>query len=158
MTTVLDRIEERDPIAAPALELPALVALKRLLQSNEAGEIQLVGPAGEVIAVPPSLLRVLRRAVAILARDMVVRIEDIPKSLTLSWASELLHVPQHYLIGLLDAGEIASTGVGLDRRVAFADLMAYKRTRDARRVKSLDSMTWNFRQRMKPRARKNSSS
>jgi len=47
-------------------------------------------------------------------------------------AATLLDVSTSYLISLLDAGKIPFVQVGVDQRLLFSDLMAYK-TRYSRR-------------------------
>jgi len=62
------------------------------------------------------------------------------ESISTKEASRLLDVPEQYLIGLLECGEIPSHMDGAERRVPMRDLLAYKTLRDLNRRRILDSM------------------
>lgn len=95
---------------------------------------RLTGANGEEALVPPSLLRVLRQLTDHLAHDEAVTITPHSRDLTTTEAASLLHVSRPYLVErLLDTGAIPYTKTGSHRRIALADLMAYKQRRDTER-------------------------
>src|SRR5581483_1603045 len=71
--------------------------------------------------------------------------EAVPASdspeLTLNAAADLLNVDRRYLIELLDAGQLSSSGKGARRHVRRDDLLAYKEKRDAARRAALQELT-----------------
>ncbi|SNT45671.1 DNA binding domain-containing protein, excisionase family [Asanoa hainanensis] len=128
-------------IAATALQLseaasrkgsPEHASLKSflaLLTQVEGDEVRLVaGDAGSV-AVPGLLVDLLRQVGAVLDRGDGVVVSEIARELTTSESARLLGVSRPTLISLLDKGEIPSHRVGTHRRVALADLLAYRRQR-----------------------------
>ncbi len=55
-------------------------------------------------------------------------------------AAGLLNVKWPHLEKLLDEGEITFTGVGIERRIQFDDLMAYKKKWDELRRQALEEI------------------
>jgi excisionase family DNA binding protein len=140
MQTAKSSIEDYDLVVSPP-EREAVAALDRLLIASGESGVRIVGPAGDAVAVPPALLRALRRVVQIMAREQAVSILPIEKELTTQQAADLLNVSRPYLIQLLDRGEIPHTRVGTHRRILFADVMAYKQQRDLWRREGLRELT-----------------
>ena len=134
-------IADQEPIVASSDEQVQLDEVAHLLDIDGDDVPALVGSLGKPVALPASLLRVLRRAVTALAHDDAVAVVSVQKLLTADTAAGLLNVSHPYLTRLLDRGDIPSTGSGSHRRVALADLVAYKQRRDTRRRDALRELT-----------------
>lgn len=129
-----------EPIVAAADERRLLVELERVLAGGASGPAALLGPGGEPVELPPSVVRVLRAAVRCLARNQAVALVPVERELTTQQAADLLNVSRPYLIRLLDRGAIPYTKTGSHRRVRLDDVLAYKRGRDAERRRALDEL------------------
>jgi excisionase family DNA binding protein len=141
MTTVL----ERGPVAASESERPSLEKMEWVFeeaqQEGAQGTPVLLGPSGERIELPESVFTVLRQLVHHLAQGRVVMVVPVNKELTTQEAADILNVSRPYLVKLLDEGKIPFVKTGTHRRIQFADLMAYKRIRDAERKQGLARLT-----------------
>jgi excisionase family DNA binding protein len=134
---------QREPIAATSDEQPTLTRIDDLLVRAQArhGPPALVGPDGEHIPLPASLVRLLRQVVPTLLAEQAVTIMPLTQELTTQQAADLLNVSRPYLVKLLDGGLIPYGRVGTHRRVRFGDLLAYKQRRDAERRATLAELT-----------------
>lgn len=83
----------------------------------------------------------LRRSLASWANGQGVTVTPSNAMLTTQQAADFLNVSRPYLIKLLEAGEIRFEKVGTHRRVAFAELMQYKRREDQERRRAADELT-----------------
>jgi excisionase family DNA binding protein len=83
----------------------------------------------EAVELPVSVVNALVRILDELAegRDVAVLSEGEGGEVTTSQAAELLGMSRPTLINLLEAGEIPFRKVGTHRRMALADVLAYRR-------------------------------
>jgi excisionase family DNA binding protein len=95
----------------------------------------------EALVVPRPVAVMLAQVLALLANGQGVQIMPDGAMLTTQQAADAMNVSRPYLIGLLERGEIPYGTVGRHRRIAFADLMEYKRKDDQRRRAALDELT-----------------
>lgn len=104
--------------------------------------IQLVDDdANETIAVPRSVLELLRHALNEMAQGNAVTLIPTNAELTTQQAADLLNVSRPYVVKLLEEKKIPSRMVGKYRRLRFDDLMAYKQKDDAVRASILDQLS-----------------
>ena len=64
---------------------------------------------------------------------------DVP--VTTQQAADYLNVSRHYLMKLLAAGSIPSVGEGLDAKIRFSDLEAYRTKVHSDRMAALGELT-----------------
>jgi len=99
-------------------------------QDKDLLEVKVEGDDSEVLIVPRAGAAFLAQVMDAVARGGSVAVIPYDAQLTTQQAADLLNVSRPYLIGLLEAGKIPHTLVGRHRRIAFQDLMNYKRNAD----------------------------
>jgi excisionase family DNA binding protein len=87
----------------------------------------------DALVVPRQAAVMLAQVLALVASGQGVQIMPDRAMLTTQQAADALNVSRPYLIGLLERSEIPYEKVGTHRRIAFADLLEYKRKDDQRR-------------------------
>jgi len=101
----------------------------------------LVHPDGKIrFPLPEPLFKVLFQAATTLIAGYQVIVAPVQHQLTTQEAADLINVSRTYLVRLLDEGKIASAKVGRHRRVAFGDLMDYKKNRMIERRQALENL------------------
>lgn len=95
----------------------------------------------DALVVPRPAAVMLAQVLAMLANGQGVQIMPDRAMLTTQQAADVLNVSRPYLIGLLEQNLIPYEMVGTHRRIAFADLLEYKRKDDQRRRAALDKLT-----------------
>lgn len=95
----------------------------------------------DALVVPRPVAVMLAQMLAMLANGQGVQIMPDRAMLTTQQAADVINVSRPHLIGLLDRGEIPYNMVGTHRRIAFADLLEYKRKDDQRRRAAVDELT-----------------
>jgi excisionase family DNA binding protein len=122
----------------PTEEVSALAAdasrrLFRVIGSNqkETCVVRFESAPDEPLVLPAAAVRLLGALLAELAKGNAVTLMPHHAELTTQEAADLLNVSRPFLVGLLEGGQLPHHKVGTHRRVRFADLMTYKRQRDA---------------------------
>jgi excisionase family DNA binding protein len=95
----------------------------------------------DALVVPRQAAIMLAQILGFLANGQGVTVTPSNAMLTTQRAADLLNVSRPYLIKLLEAGEIPFEKVGTHRRVAFGELMEYKRRDDQERRRAADELT-----------------
>jgi excisionase family DNA binding protein len=136
-------IQEHDPTVASEEERAALTRIEQALANNHSGAaLAIVDAEGAAIPLPMSLLRAMRQVTHALVSNHAIAVLTFSRELTTQEASDILNVSRPFLIKrLLDTGEIPFTMTGAHRRIAFDDLMAYKRRRDQQRRQTLRELS-----------------
>ncbi len=127
-----------DPVVAPAEEIHLVELVRNALESSGAGEsvTQLVSTDGAPVELPASVREVLVRVVRELAEGNAVSVLPVHAELTTQEAADLLNVSRPY-----DHVLPCNRTAGQHRRLRLANVLAYKRRRDAERRAALDEMS-----------------
>ncbi len=135
-------------VPEPADAEMAASALRRLdaaLGAEGPVRLHLVGQTG-AIEVPRSALAALTQVLDSFAHGEGVTVLPLQAELTTQQAADALNVSRPFLIGLLEAGQIAYRTVGTHRRVKAASLIRYLREDDARRQSAVDALSAETRE------------
>jgi excisionase family DNA binding protein len=104
-------------------------------------EVHVEGDDSEVLVVPRAGAALLAQALAAVENGRGVALVANQTQLTTQQAADILNVSRPYLIGLLENEEIPFRKVGTHRRIAFADLMDYKRRDEQKRRQAAADLT-----------------
>lgn len=94
----------------------------------------------EVVALPPSALRLLHTILEAHADGHVITIVSSPGELTLDQAADALGVSRPFLIQLLDEGKIPFRRVGTQRRIRVEALNVYQKQEEERQLEVLSRL------------------
>lgn len=131
----------QQPVAASMGERRSLDRLGAMLEDKgHSHALKLLGPGGEEVVLPTSVVGALRQLVDYLIHDKVVTVVPVDKTLTTQEAADILNVSRPYLVKMLEAGALPFTKVGSHRRVQLRDVMVYKQRCDAERAQALDRL------------------
>jgi excisionase family DNA binding protein len=112
-----------------------------LRSATDTGGCATVSVEDRTITLPAELAAVLLELLEDISEGRDVTSAPVGLPLGTEVASDLLGVSRPWLTTLLDRGDIPSRRVGSKRRVRLGDLLAYRRSDDARRR---DGLAWEF--------------
>lgn len=92
------------------------------------------------IELPTSALMLLMNVLGELAAGNAVQVVPVHAELTTQQAANILNVSRPHLVKLLEEGLLPHHKTGRHRRVLFADLMAYKKERDATSQEAMQAL------------------
>ena len=130
---------ESDAIAAKgasrefaALRMTAQNTLSLCAKSEE-GEV--------TVSIPASLFRLLSDVLTNMASGNPVTIMPLHAELTTDEAAGFLNISRQFMIQLIEAAELPHGKSGTIHHIRFADLLEYKRKRDAECLQAMEEMT-----------------
>jgi excisionase family DNA binding protein len=135
------------PVAPHEDQHQELVELSRMLVGHartarsRAKRLRVLGPNGEMLALPASVVDVLERATAVLTNGDAVAILPVGRELTTQQAADLLNVSRQYVVRLVNEDRLPCTKTGKHRRLRMEDVLAFKRVRDLERGRALTDLT-----------------
>jgi len=95
----------------------------------------------ETIDVPVSALRMLIEILNQMAHGNAVSIVPIHAELTTQQAADFLNVSRPFVVNLIAQGLLSFRKVGTHRRVAFEELLRYRKQSQVERMSVLDELT-----------------
>ena len=96
---------------------------------------------GETFKVPTPAVRALLHVLTEMGQGHSVTVTTIHSELSTQQATDLLNVSHPYLVKLADEGSIPSRLVGLQRRLLFDDVIAYKKAMSAQQLHGMTELT-----------------
>ncbi len=98
------------------------------------------GGPEESISIPLSAFGLLSHILTEMGKGNALTLIPVHAELTTQQAADILNVSRPFLIDQLEQGTIPFRKVGTHRRILFQDLMAYKKSVDDDRLKSLEEL------------------
>lgn len=111
--------------------------------SGDVQSFNVVGKDGEnhQLHIPANAVKLMIEVLTQLGQGNSVNITPIHAELTTQEAADMLNMSRPSLIKLLDSGELPHTRTGNRRKVAFVDVMRYKRDIDEKRLAALSELS-----------------
>jgi excisionase family DNA binding protein len=111
--------------------------------SGEAQKISIVDKSGKShdVMIPSSALNIMIELLTQLAQGNSVSITPIHAELTTQEGADMLNMSRPTFIKLLDSEEIPFSRTGNRRKVAYVDLMEYKKRLEEKRLAALAELS-----------------
>jgi len=107
---------------------------------GEAARLRVI-EGNETIDVPVSAMRMLVEILNQMAQGNAVSIVPIHAELTTQQAADFLNVSRPFVVNLIGQGHLSYRKVGTHRRVAFEELLRYRKQNQVERMSALDALT-----------------
>ena len=134
---VLQTLEEQDMARA------AQKCIMEALDRSRAPSIRLVADGETALELPPDVLRVLGQVLGLMSQGRPITLLPADQEFSTVEVARLLNVSRPFVIKEIEAGRLACRKVGSHRRIALADLDAYREALRARQEAALDTMASN---------------
>jgi excisionase family DNA binding protein len=113
-------------------------ALQRLHAALQAAQPPtLLGPDGQTIPIPQTIIELMRLSVDHLMQGDYVQLKSVAGMLTIQQAAEILNVSRQFMKRLLDQGQLPVITSGTRRHLRLADVLHYKEQRDIKERQGL---------------------
>jgi len=96
---------------------------------------------GHEVDAPEQVYRIAHEALLLAREGRSAALVSYEQDLTTQEAADMLGVSRPHLVKMLDAGALPYYLVGKHRRLAFSDVIEYKRARDSHRRTALATLT-----------------
>lgn len=116
-------------------------ALAGMLRGQPEQDRARVQMDGQDMVLPRQAIELLRDILAEMAQGNGITVMPIHAQLTTQEAANLLSVSRPFLVKLLNENALPHTKVGTHRRIAFADVLAYKRQQDKAAKAAMQELT-----------------
>lgn len=118
----------------------ALAAILRTRSKTQSIDVFDDHGKAHAIELPTAALRLLVDILAELAEGNAVQITPVHAQVTTQEAADLLNVSRPHFVKLLEQGVLPFYKTGKHRRVAFADVIAYRTQRDQKSDAAMDAL------------------
>ncbi len=132
---IIMAIAPKKPIPLPKSEQQRVQDLEKLLRR---GVPALIGPSGERIELPGTVVEVLRTAVEFMSHGQTVTLIPDNQAITTQRAADILGMSRPFFIKQIESGLMAHHRVGNQRRVYLRDVLEFAKKRDKERLAALD--------------------
>lgn len=128
-----------DPVELAPEKRPIAARISARLQEPRAPRLVLGN--GEEVELPAEFLLLLREIATALARGEPVSVVPLHRELTTQEAADVLNISRQHVVNLMEDGKLPFTRTGRHRRVLAAEVLAFKRRREADRRQALRDLT-----------------
>lgn len=141
MSTILASTRDRQMLAATPAELDQAQQVVDDLGTHASPQLTMNRSGGDnLVEIPPELSAVIAQVLTVVARGGTVTVGSMPEELTTSTAAEQLGVSRPTLMKMIERGEIEARKVGSHTRLRSADVMLFRKDRQARRRAAFEAL------------------